>query len=208
VKNLTRRSSSDVDWQHIHARLTQAAVATREALQPSPVRVAALLDERARRLARPLVASHRSGVMLELLEFRLVGERYGIETCFVREVVRCVGLTPVPGAPAIVAGLVNLRGQILVAFDLRPLFGLTSQDVTNASRIVVCSSAQDQLGIVVDSAHAVTTLPAEELRSNAMSEEQNHSTFVRGITAGAMIVLDGSLLLTDRRLSVDHSLPQ
>src|SRR4051794_36714431 len=131
MKMARRKAGGDIDWQQVHARLARASAGTREALAPSAERVDAVLEDRARRLARPLAAAQPSGGLLDLLAFRLAGERYAVETRYVQEVVR-LSLTPIPGVPGAVAGVGNLRGEVLVVFDLRPLLGLTRHDATNA----------------------------------------------------------------------------
>ena len=54
----------------------------------------------------------------QLATFRLDGDLYGIEVEHVQEVLRSQGLTRVPLAPAAVAGLINLRGQVVSIFNL------------------------------------------------------------------------------------------
>ena len=85
-----------------------------------------LLDRRARQLARVPDAPPRAGEVLELVGFVLAGARYGIESRFVREVARLTRFTPVPGTPAFVLGITNLRGEILALFDLRHLLGVVA----------------------------------------------------------------------------------
>ena len=51
----------------------------------------------------------------QLATFRLDGDLYGVEVEHVQEVLKSQGLTRVPLAPAAVAGLINLRGQVVTA---------------------------------------------------------------------------------------------
>lgn len=203
MKTLRRAHNASADWQHIHARLAQAAAMTRQALTPSPERAAILLEERARRLAQPLAAPRPPGAMLDLIVFKLAGERYAIETRHVQEVCRLAGLTSVPGVPEFVAGVANLRGQILVVFDIRLLLGLRPQEATDGSRIVVCGNAQPDLGLLVDSASDVVRLPADAPQPNAIAGEKDAGSFIRGITRDATIIIDGAALLADQRFFID-----
>lgn len=199
-----RAAWTDIDWQQVHARLARTAAAMRDAGEASPEHAARLLDERARRLSKPLAAPLPAGAMLDLLAFELAGERYAIETRHVQEVVRAAGVTPVPGVPDVVAGLANLRGQILIVFDLRPLLGLATADATEASRIVVFGDAESGLGLVVDCASAVFRLPADDIQPTALADADAGGRLVRGVARDATIVLDGSALLDDSRLSIDQ----
>lgn len=204
MKSSRPAQSADIDWHEIHARLAQAAAGARQALAPSPERAAILLDERARRLAQPLAAPRGTGAMLDLVVFRLCGERYAIETRHVQEVCRFAGLTPVPGVPEVVAGVANLRGQIFVVFDIRLLFGLKPQEPTETSRIVVCGDAQPDLGLLVDSASEVARLPANALHKDTAPNGVAADTLIQGIARDATIIIDGAALLTDQRLFVDQ----
>ena len=55
--------------------------------------------------------------------FRVGGRLYGVDLARVQEVLRPMPITPLPLSPPAIAGVVNLRGQIVTAVDLRRLFG-------------------------------------------------------------------------------------
>jgi purine-binding chemotaxis protein CheW len=60
-----------------------------------------------------------NGPLRQLCTVRIGGRWYGVPVDRVQEVLRHSGMTPVPLAPALVAGLINLRGQIVEALDPR-----------------------------------------------------------------------------------------
>jgi chemotaxis signal transduction protein len=101
------------------------------------------MDERARALARvpAEVAAAAAGAFVV---FGLGAERYAVAVAYVREVRRLADLTPLPGAGPRVAGVTNLRGQILVVFDLRGLFGLAREAGTGeeARAVVLGTTAR------------------------------------------------------------------
>jgi hypothetical protein len=111
------------DWAEVRARLDRAGAATAEALRLSPERARAVLEERARALARVPPAEY-AGAVLEVVTFDLAGERYALETRHVRAVVRLGEHTPVPGAPDFLVGVLNLRGEVLAVMDLGKVLGL------------------------------------------------------------------------------------
>ncbi|WP_372594549.1 chemotaxis protein CheW [Actinotalea sp.] len=93
----------------------------------------------------------------QLATFIVDGERYGVDVLLVREALRSVPRTPVPLAPADVAGLVNLRGEVVLAVDLRLRLGLEpmAQDVDPMMVVVQVddepiSLLVDEVGDVVD----------------------------------------------------------
>lgn len=67
------------------------------------------------------------------LTFFLGDEEYGIDVLRVREIVALPPVTRVPGAPAFVRGVVNLRGAVLPVLDLRERLGLPGSDAALAA---------------------------------------------------------------------------
>jgi purine-binding chemotaxis protein CheW len=140
-----------------------------------------------------------------LVAFQLSGERYGIETRHVREIIGLSGLTAVPDAPETVAGVANLRGQVLVVFDIRLLLGLAAQATLETSRILVCGATDADLGLVVDAADDVVRVPANEISAEAIAADGVSTSFIRGLTRDALIVLDGAALLGNQQLFVGNA---
>ena len=122
--------------------------------------------------------------------FLLGDALYGIDALRVQEIVRSRPVTPVPLAPAAVVGLMNLRGQIVTALDLRSRLGLAPDEAGSAVVVVVQTAdgavglAVDEIGDVVDAAGRQFEAPPDTLRGP-----------VRALVAGAC-KLEGRLLLT------------
>ena len=85
------------------------------------------------------------------LGFFLGPEVYGLPLRQLREVARFTRLRRVPGAPPGVAGLVNLRGEIICALDVRAILGLAAQAPADSAILVALRGFADPLGLVVDS---------------------------------------------------------
>jgi len=159
-----------------------------------------VLEERARQLARVPDEPARAGEVLELVGFVLAGERYGIESRFVREVARLSRFTPVPGTPAFVLGVTNLRGEILALFDLRRLLGVVTEGVTDLGRIVVLGEHRREFGLLADAASEILWVPGASLAQPATTWGR---TYVRGVSPDGVIVLSGEALLRDPQLTLD-----
>ena len=87
---------------------------------------------------------------LRFINFRLGKEWYGVEISKVKDVAKIFELTYLPCAPAHIAGIVNLRGNILSITDLKKIFGLTPLPIGRESRILVIRANEFETGIVVD----------------------------------------------------------
>lgn len=197
-----RKKGAPIDWQAVHERMARAQAETRSALALPPERAAAVMDERARLLARSPADAKPSGEVLELLTFALGRERYAIETRFVREVTRLLDFTPVPGAPEFVLGITNLRGEVLAIIDLRKFFGATEKGLTDLSRLVVLGTAATEFGVLADAVHAIDRLSAAEVLDAPESIAGIGREYLRGVTRRALIVIEGDVLLDDARFVV------
>jgi purine-binding chemotaxis protein CheW len=106
-------------------------------------------------------------IPLQLLTFKAQGRWYACDLLWVREILSQPALTPIDRAPAVVRGLIHLRGQILTALDLGRRLGLASGEDAPSHRCIVFKTApelsrlstppadaplagQDLLGIIVD----------------------------------------------------------
>ena len=83
--------------------------------------------------------------------FRLGEEIYGVDVMQIREVLRYTEITPVPGAPYFVLGIINLRGNVVTVIDTRTRFGLTPGEIDNNTRIVIVEVDKQVVGMLVDS---------------------------------------------------------
>jgi len=87
------------------------------------------------------------------LGFSLKGQRYAVPLASVREVIRPGDITPVPGGPADVLGIVNLRGQIVPVLDGRRRFGLDGHVEPGAEdthRVIVFDDSGSIVGMLID----------------------------------------------------------
>ncbi len=94
----------------------------------------------------------------QLVVFRLFGEEFGVRIDRVREIVRPPEMTPIPRAPDYVAGLCNLRGNVLPVIDTRVRFGMAAAEATDHTRLLVVESGGDSTGLIVDSMREVMRL--------------------------------------------------
>jgi purine-binding chemotaxis protein CheW len=199
------RRGESINWAQVRARLARMEKATEEGLRHSPERARALMDERARALARVPEEAASVARVLEVVVFDLGDECYAVETVHVREVVRLGGLTPLPGAPDFLAGVTNLRGQILAIFDLRRLFGAPPQRAGEPSRVVVLGAGRAEFGVLADTVHTVATLAEERVREPQAPVAGAARAYLRGVTPDGWILLDGTALLRDPRLAIDQA---
>ena len=194
-----------IDWAGLRERMALATRAVDEQIAPDAAEAKRLLDERGRALATPIASEAASGERLALATFVLAGERYGIETTFVREIVRFAEFTPVPSGGEALIGVTNFHGEVLAVFDLRAFFGLPKKGVTDLSRLVVLGEGRSEFGVLADEVREIAAIPRDAVLPPPASAPSAGRPYIRGVTADACIVLDAASLLRDPKLYVDES---
>jgi purine-binding chemotaxis protein CheW len=103
--------------------------------------------------------------------FLLDGYLFGVPVPQVQEVIRYQPMTPIPLAPGAVEGLINLRGQIVVAIDLRRRLGLENRPAGKLPMNVVVRTADsvvsllaDEIGEVIEVDESTFEVPPETLQ--------------------------------------------
>ena len=127
------------------------------------------------------------------LGFYLGAEVYGLPLEQLREVARVRHLRRVPGAPAGVAGLVNLRGEILCALDVRAILGLPAQASSESPFLVALRGFGDPLGLIVDSIADIYSVSPSDIDAPPATWPAERAACFIGtarVTAGLMGLLD------------------
>jgi purine-binding chemotaxis protein CheW len=162
-----------------------------------------ILHERALALARPLTnGAIAQDNRLELLEFRLASERYAVESRFVQEVHPLRDLTPLPGTPPFVPGIVNVRGQILPVYDLKKLFDLPAPGLTDLHRVLHVRGHDMELGLLADIIVSVRVIEAHRLQASLPTLTGIRADYLKGITDDRVVVLDLDRILSDPKIVV------
>lgn len=103
------------------------------------------------------------GESVQVATFQIGAEEYGVDISQIQEIIRMVEVTRVPRTPAFMEGVINLRGQLIPIVDLRVRFGMERVPHTKNTRIIVTDIGTKRVGIVVDAATEVLTIPLEAI---------------------------------------------
>ena len=192
-----------IDWRDILRRVEDAGEAVRAGSGADPVARRRALVERAAALAQQ-PEPDSTGASLELVVFRVAGETYGVESAHVREVCALKDLTPVPCAPPFVVGIVNVRGQVLSVIDIKKLFDLPEQGITDLNRVVILQSERMTFGILADTVLGARRVPVDELQPSLPTLTGVREDHLKGVTEDRLVVLDAQKLLSDADIVVDE----
>jgi purine-binding chemotaxis protein CheW len=94
--------------------------------------------------------------------FTLDGRLYGVDVDAVQEVLRGQTRTRIPLAPGTLAGLINLRGQVLSAVDLRAQLDLPARETDTEPMLVVIRVAGEPVALMVDTIGAVVDVDVDQ----------------------------------------------
>ena len=138
--------------------------------------------------------------VLQWVTFRLESEAYGINVMQVQEVLRVSEITPVPGAPPYILGIINLRGNVVTVLDTRMRFGLPIYETDDASRVVIVESKGNVLGILVDSVAEVVYLRSSDIETAPNVGNDESSKYIQGVYSNEgnlLILVDVNKLLSN-----------
>jgi purine-binding chemotaxis protein CheW len=161
-----------------------------------------ILKARAQALARRPVQEDTAAERLEIVEFLLSFERYGIESSFISEVYPLKELTPLPCTPSFVLGIMNVRGKILSVIDLRKFFDLPDRGLSDLNKVIILRNDAMEFGILADAILGARLIPVRELQQSLPTLTEVRADYLKGVTEERLVVLDGGAILADRRIVV------
>ena len=143
----------------------------------------------------------RMGDTVQLLLFRLDHQRYALPLATVEHVVQSVEVTPLPHAPTIVLGAINVHGQVLPVLNVRRRFLLSEREVVPTDWFLIAHTARRTVVLVVDQSDGLVERPRTEIIPS--------SQVAPGLDAFPGVVrLDDGLVLIhdlDQFLSLDEA---
>lgn len=161
-----------------------------------------ILRNRAMELAKPAETRIRGAHLIEVLEFTLGQERYAFSTSFVREVFPLTEITPLPGLPPHVLGVVNVRGRILSVMDIRRLLEFHNVGLTNLNKAIILHQAEMELAVLADEVTGVYAVDMDEGQTTLPTLSGTRENLLQGVTRDRVVVLDAGKLLASPDLLV------
>lgn len=131
--------------------------------------------------------------------FRVDDLYFGVEVQKVQEVIRYQEMTNIPLAPDSIKGLINLRGQIVTALDLRTRLGLGDRKEEELPMNVVIRSEGGAVSLLVDEIGDVTEVDENQFESPPETLEG----MIRELVSGVYKLEDRLLLILDTDKAAD-----
>jgi purine-binding chemotaxis protein CheW len=118
---------------------------------------------------------------LQLATFYVGELLLGVDLNAVQEINRHVNVTPVPGSPEVVRGVINLRGDVATVIDLRCLLGMGEAEMTRDSRNLITRSQDEMIGLWVDRISDIVSIGIHEMDPPPGNVAGVDGRFFRGV---------------------------
>ena len=135
----------------------------------------------------------------QYVTFRAGGLFFGVDVLKVQEIIRYQSMTPVPLAPPAVRGLINLRGQIIAAVDLRSILKLEQRDNEDKPMNVVVRAGEETVSLLVDSIGDVIEVASGEYEPTP----ETVAPHIRSILHGVFKLSNELLLVLNSRACIE-----
>ena len=128
---------------------------------------------------------------VRLVVFILDGQRYALLLSAVERVVRAVEVTPLPGAPKIVLGIINAGGLIVSVVDIRKRFQLPEKEMNVNDHLIIARTARRMVALLADSVSTTVEVPAGEItRSSKILPHMEYVDGVAKLENGMVLIHD------------------
>jgi purine-binding chemotaxis protein CheW len=144
-----------------------------------------------------------------LLRFQLDHGTYAVRAGLVREIQRAALPATLPGAPAIVSGLLNVRGELVPVVDLRARLRLPARPLRASDHLIFCRIRGRTLCFPVDRAIDLVEIDPDRVRGTetVVGGGRRMADHVARLADGLMVIPDlAALLDADAELLLDRAL--
>jgi purine-binding chemotaxis protein CheW len=199
-----RKELQSIKSSEVHSRLKSVQELLVQKWEPLPEQRKAILRERAKVLARTPLNQIQAGETIEVVEFLLAHEHYGIESCCVREIHPLKEYTPLPGTPPFVLGIINVRGQILSIIDIKRFFDLPAKGLTDLNKVIILQSDQMTFGILADAILGIRKISITEVRPALPTLTGIREEYLKGIAGECLVLLEAEKMLLDKKIIINE----
>jgi purine-binding chemotaxis protein CheW len=157
--------------------------------------------DRATRLSRRPVPERAGQDARPVIVLGIGEERYGIDMPDVAEILPPIRITPVPGAAAVFAGVINVHGEIRPVIDLRQLLGMGTVGDGHPARVILLRSGAREMGLRADTVEQVDWIGARDVEPerNGDAEPSRHvrSKYIGSFAKDMLMLLSTEALFAE-----------
>lgn len=134
-----------------------------------------------------------SSEILQLVSFTIGREEFGVDIVNVQEIIRMISVTKIPGSPAFLEGVMNLRGRVIPVVNLRIKMNLEKTEFDRDTRVIVVDLKGRTTGFIVDAVNEVLRIPesiTEKAGDITSGIDQEYITSIAKLEDRLLILLD------------------
>lgn len=136
-------------------------------------------------------SNERAGSRLRLVAFSLNGERYGIDLAAADRVLPMVAISPLPGAPEVVLGAINVHGDVIPVLDVRRRLGLPAEELGPSARLLVARTGRRIVALPADDVAGVVDVAANSVvPPESVQPGMEHVAGVAALSDGLLLIHD------------------
>ena len=141
----------------------------------------------------------------QILIFELQDQRYGVPLADVRELLRAVSVTPLPEAPEVIDGVINVRGTVTPVLDVRKRLGLETKPLEPSDHFILTHAGDRGVVLRVDGATSIAEVEPSDIEE--AKRVVPHGVYVAGIAKlpdGLVLIHDLNAFLSEAEVIVLH----
>lgn len=117
----------------------------------------------------------------QYIVIKIGDEDFGINISYIENISRMVRITRVPKVAPHIKGVINLRGEVVPVMSLRVKMGLSEDEITNKTRIIILKQEQQgTIGVIVDEVKEVVNLSENQIEK-VVGNNSASSNFVQSV---------------------------
>ena len=133
--------------------------------------------------------------MNNILLFNLNNETFGFELKYVKEILECEDIKPIPLTPPFITGILNRRGKFLTIINIALLLGISSEQISQDSKIISLSHNEMDIGFLVKNVIGIKSfdLSEKEQLDRIINDKENgfYKTIIKNLgNEDKVIILD------------------
>ncbi|MEP6506990.1 MAG: chemotaxis protein CheW [Gemmatimonadales bacterium] len=135
---------------------------------------------------------------MNIVLIQVRGSRFGIPAASVVELIRAVAVSPLPGAPKVVSGVINVRGSLTAVIDPAVVFGHPEVPVKSSDNFVLVSIPSRTVGLRVESADELVEIADADIQAaSSVSSSAHRLGGVATLPDGLLVIYDPAKFLDE-----------
>jgi purine-binding chemotaxis protein CheW len=140
----------------------------------------------------------------DYIEFLLSPNIFAIESSFVKEVFSLKEITPVPGTPQYISGLINIRSRIYSVLNLKPLLAVREKGLTDMNKVLLIENSNSSFGLIADKVIGKKAFLKDDIHEPPANLGEFGGEFIIGVSDTGTILLSAEKILNCRKIIINQ----